>query len=168
MGITERLRFLINNYFSGNVAEFARKNDLDRQRIQSYFDTKSKPSFVVLANIVENTGCDARWLLTGKGSAFQNEEHDTAEKINALKNSPESPVDDDAKLMLNLVYDTFLDNKRTIGKLVKSQKSIKLLQKKLNATQKQLDEAHKIILEKSDKKQFTESYDSYADFCDGF
>lgn len=88
--ISERLQDIIDERFNRNKAAFARAVEISPTTLASYFDSKkkSKPSSEVLQKIVENTGVDALWLLTGKGDAFptrwEKSEHHTNSDNNVI------------------------------------------------------------------------------------
>lgn len=69
--INDRMELLVNERFDGNKAAFAKSIGLPPTSMSSYLGNKrrSKPSVDMVTKIVVNLGVDARWLLTGEGSA---------------------------------------------------------------------------------------------------
>ncbi len=69
--INDRLQKIVNERFSGNQTSFANAIGVPQTSIANYLSKRaSKPSFEVLALMVEKLGVDARWLLTGKEYAL--------------------------------------------------------------------------------------------------
>lgn len=70
--INERIQFIINERFSGNVSAFCRNVDVKQPTMNTILgERKSKPSFDIISNILNARALndiDANWLITGKGS----------------------------------------------------------------------------------------------------
>lgn len=73
MSISERLQFIVDEFFGGNKAAFARTIGIPPTSISNYLGKErvSKPSSDILERIVNSVEkINAYWLLTGKGDAF--------------------------------------------------------------------------------------------------
>lgn len=67
--INDRMQTLVNAYFDGNQARFAKHVGLPKGSISNYLSKGSKPSVDLLAKIVDLLDdVDVYWLLTGKGN----------------------------------------------------------------------------------------------------
>jgi hypothetical protein len=63
---SKRLRMLIGDE---KIFEFERKCSLSNGKIAQYYDG-ADPRMTTLVSICMATGCDANWLLLGKGKPF--------------------------------------------------------------------------------------------------
>lgn len=68
--IAKQIQTIIDERFNRNKAAFARAVDIKPTTLASYLNPKraSKPTSDFLTAVVEKTGIDATWLLTGMGS----------------------------------------------------------------------------------------------------
>jgi len=66
--INDRIETLINQYFDGNKAAFAKSIGLPPTGLSNYLgkQRRSKPSIDMVTKIVVTFNVDARWLLTGE------------------------------------------------------------------------------------------------------
>lgn len=69
--INDRMEMLINEKFDGNKAAFANAIGLGKTALSSYLgkQRRSKPNVDMVTKIVQVTGCDPMWLLTGEESS---------------------------------------------------------------------------------------------------
>lgn len=77
MTITERLQYIVDKSFNGNKAAFARAINVAPTSISNYLSKErtSKPSSEMLEKIVNSVeNLNAKWLLTGNGEPFINDE----------------------------------------------------------------------------------------------
>lgn len=67
--INDRMQEIVDVYFDGNKAAFAKKIGIAPTSITNYLGKQraSKPSADLLEKIVNSLDIDAMWLLTGKG-----------------------------------------------------------------------------------------------------
>lgn len=67
--INERIQYIINKLYSGNVSEFERASEIKPYTVKNIIGGRqTKPSFDILESIVRNNvQISARWLLLGKG-----------------------------------------------------------------------------------------------------
>lgn len=67
--INDRMQDIVDVYFDGNKAAFAKKIGIAPTSITNYLGKQraSKPSADLLEKIVNSLEIDAMWLLTGKG-----------------------------------------------------------------------------------------------------
>jgi transcriptional regulator with XRE-family HTH domain len=67
--ITERLQEIVDSYFDGNKAKFAKSIGIAPTSISNYLGKQraSKPSIDMLEKIVNTLDVSPDWLLTGKG-----------------------------------------------------------------------------------------------------
>lgn len=68
--INDRMEVLVNEYFNGNKAAFAKAIAVEPATMSSYLGNKrrSKPSVDMVAKIVVALNVDAKWLLIGEES----------------------------------------------------------------------------------------------------
>ncbi|MDR0824942.1 MAG: hypothetical protein LBN74_07585 [Prevotella sp.] len=74
--VNERLIFLLNEIFKGNVSEFARVTGVPQPTLNNIVGNRmSKPSADNLERIINSIkSLDANWLITGKGTMLRTEE----------------------------------------------------------------------------------------------
>lgn len=67
--INERLVFILNEKYGGNVSEFARQSGIPQGTLNNIVGNRlSKPSFENISKLVSSDETiDARWILTGEG-----------------------------------------------------------------------------------------------------
>lgn len=72
--ISERLQTIIDERFNRRASSFAVALGISPTTLANYLNPKraSKPSSDILQKIVESTGVNALWLLTGNGEPFAN------------------------------------------------------------------------------------------------
>lgn len=74
--INERIQFIVNEKFKGNISSFCRSTDVKQPTMNTILgERKSKPSFDVISNIINAEaliGINIEWLITGKGEPFEN------------------------------------------------------------------------------------------------
>lgn len=74
--INERIQFIVNEMFEGNISAFCRKIGVKQPTMNTILgERKSKPSFDVISNIINAEalkGIGIEWLITGKGNPFEN------------------------------------------------------------------------------------------------
>lgn len=72
--INDRIEMLVNKHYNGNKAAFARAIGLNPTALSSYIGTqrRSKPNVDMVVKIMNVTGVDPRWLLTGEESCHIN------------------------------------------------------------------------------------------------
>ena len=156
MVISDRIRYLIDQHYNGNVASFARAIDVNPRTLNSYFDKKSvKPSFDVLQNIVLKTGCNAHWLLTGEGDPMSGQQELSQESLKPIVEEPDLPT---IQKELTSIKQQMLNQNDTLEYLVECCNKIadddmsNKLEKIINEfhiTKKILVDTHKIFVEKS-------------------
>lgn len=71
--INDRIEMLVNKYFDGNKAAFAKSIGLLPTGMSSYLSQqrRSKPGIDMIAKIITKFDVDARWLITGDEKAVQ-------------------------------------------------------------------------------------------------
>lgn len=79
--INDRIESLVNNQFKGNKAAFAKANGLPATGLSSYLgkQRRSKPSVDMIIKIIQLTGVDPWWLMTGEESTPSSSEDRTPE-----------------------------------------------------------------------------------------
>ena len=83
MSLNDRLRIVVNEFFHGNKAAFARAAKISDQRAYSFLSVRSntEPPARVLENLAKYLpNLNATWLLTGEGEMIQD------------KSTPEMPI----------------------------------------------------------------------------
>lgn len=88
--INDRLQIIVNEFFEGNKAQFAKAVNIPPTSISNYFNEKrqSKPSSEMLCKILNVVDkLSSEWLLTGKGSMLKSDINNKDE-VKAMK--PES------------------------------------------------------------------------------
>ena len=93
--INDRLQIIVNEFFDGNKAQFAKAVNIPPTSISNYFNEKrqSKPSSEMLCKILNVVDeLSPEWLLTGKGSMLKSS---TAQKDDVKAVKPEN--DDEIK-----------------------------------------------------------------------
>lgn len=99
----ERISHLIKLYDS--YAEFARVVNISRQVPTMIINGDIKNlSFNLINKIVRGTGCNANWLLTGKGGPFDKRDDDLKTK--------------EALVSIDSIFETFKDGKVSKDKVV--------------------------------------------------
>lgn len=76
--INERLQFIVDKRFDGNISLFSRTVNVKQPTMNTILgERKSKPSFEVISNIVnaKALNINSNWLLTGNGDPFIESEH---------------------------------------------------------------------------------------------
>lgn len=112
MNITERLQLIVNEKFGGNKASFARCIGIAPTSISNYLskERSSKPSSDLLENIVNNIpDINAKWLLTGNGDAFDNNNSIDYSSIDDLNNQSTPP---DNTFYMNCIKNLTESNKK--------------------------------------------------------
>ena len=81
--INDRLLQIVDTYFDGNRAVFARAVGIAKNSTSNYLgkERKSDPSSSIVANIVRVTDINAKWLLTGEGEMNIYRKEDVNEKL---------------------------------------------------------------------------------------
>ena len=81
--INDRLLQIVDTYFDGNRAAFARAVGIAKNSTSNYLgkERKSDPSSSIVANIVRVTDINAKWLLTGEGEMNIYRKEDVNEKL---------------------------------------------------------------------------------------
>ena len=85
MSLNDRLRIVVNEFFHGNKAAFARAAKISDQRAYSFLSVRSntEPPARVLENLAKYLpNLNATWLLTGEGEMIQD------------KSTPEMPINE--------------------------------------------------------------------------
>lgn len=95
--INERLIFLLNEIFKGNVSEFARATGVPQPTLNNIVGNRmSKPSIDNLERIVNSIEIiDANWLITGKGEMYK-EEIESLDKTKMYARKPDILTDIEA------------------------------------------------------------------------
>lgn len=91
--INDRIQQIVDYYFNGNKAAFAKKIGMVPAAISNYLGNKrrSKPSIEMVVDIIQELEVDAMWLLTGKGSMLIQREGnscgDGSQQVNGNQNN---------------------------------------------------------------------------------
>lgn len=85
--INERLKFIIEHYYNGNVHEFERICGLNKDTLKHVVGGRmSKPSFDSIELIIRtNVRINPYWIITGEGS-MENNDLGSSELVDDLKN----------------------------------------------------------------------------------
>lgn len=70
--VNERIRLIAEKLYKNNVNELCRALDIKQATMSNIVAGRmSKPSFEVLAAIIEKSNVSAEWLITGKGEMLK-------------------------------------------------------------------------------------------------
>lgn len=87
--VNERIRKIAESCYKGNINELCRTIDVKQATMSNIVAGRmSKPSFEVIAAIIERTPVSADWLITGQGEMLRSEVKPTPEPAQ----EPEKPA----------------------------------------------------------------------------
>lgn len=122
--INDRIEILINRYFDGNKAAFAKSIDMPPTAMSSYFgkQRRSKPNVEMIAKIITTLNVDAKWLLIGDGEI--NNLH--FERNNVVNKPQHSNINNGNNGGINIAGgDLVLEEKvKHLEEIIKSQEAI--------------------------------------------